>query len=70
MIVDDLLIIFDQSRIKTENILSFINNMDDHLEFKLSEEENKRCNTLIYPSADTTRAFNWTSIEKPQIKNL
>jgi hypothetical protein len=36
--MDDLLIIYHQSRIKVDKILNFTNNVDDHIKFKLSEE--------------------------------
>ena len=52
--VDDLLIIYDQSRIKVDKILNFIN-IDDHLEFKVSEEVN---NTLQYLDLSIRRNNN------------
>jgi hypothetical protein len=36
--VDDLLITFDRNKIKADTIYSTINNVDKHLEFKISEE--------------------------------
>jgi hypothetical protein len=36
--MDDLLIIYHQSRIKVDKILNFTNNIDDNIKFKLSEE--------------------------------
>ena len=41
--VDDILIIFDQNKV-TERITNHMNNIDKHLEFKLSEEENYTIN--------------------------
>jgi hypothetical protein len=34
--VDDLLIMYDQSRIKVDKILNFINHVDNHFEFIIS----------------------------------
>jgi hypothetical protein len=53
--VDDLLIIYDQSSIKVDKILNFINDIDDHLEFKISEEVN---NTMQYPDLSNRRNDN------------
>ena len=39
-VVDDILIIFDQKKTDEKTILNHMNNIDKHLEFKLSEEEN------------------------------
>jgi hypothetical protein len=36
--VDDILIIFDQNKTNGKTIMNHINNIDKHLEFKLSEE--------------------------------
>jgi len=43
--VHDLLLIYYQSRISAENIYNFINHIDVHLKFKISEEKN---HTLQY----------------------
>jgi hypothetical protein len=39
--VDDITVIFDQNNINEDLITSYMNNIDKHLEFKLTEEENK-----------------------------
>jgi len=44
--VDDTLIIFDQSEISEHTILNFMNNVDEHLKFKMSMEENRITNYL------------------------
>jgi hypothetical protein len=38
--VDDLYIIYDQTKINEETIHDIINNTDEHLEFKITKEEN------------------------------
>ena len=42
--VDDLLIIFDQTKTNENTIHNIINNNDEHLEFKISKEESKTAN--------------------------
>ena len=44
--VDDILIIFDQNKTDGKTIMNHMNNIDKHLEFKLSEEENIAINYL------------------------
>jgi hypothetical protein len=44
--VDDITIIFDQNKISEHTIHSFKNNFDEHLEFKMSIEENRITNYL------------------------
>jgi len=53
--VDDLLIIYDQSRIKVDKILNFISNVDARLEFNLSQEAE---NTLQYLDLSIRRNDN------------
>ena len=38
--VDDILIIYNQNKIKEDKILEKINNIDKHLQFKMTTEEN------------------------------
>jgi hypothetical protein len=52
---DDLPIIYDQSRTNADKILNFINHIDDHLDFKISEEVN---NTLPYLDLSISRNDN------------
>jgi len=44
--MDDILIIFDQSKTTKNLILSHMNNIHKHLEFKITEEENNNLNYL------------------------
>ena len=44
--VDDILIVFDQNKISEHTIHSFMNNLDEHLEFNMSIEENGITNYL------------------------
>jgi hypothetical protein len=44
--VDDILKIFDQNKISENTIHSFMNSADEHLEFKISKEENRITNYL------------------------
>ena len=44
--VDTILIIFDQNKIDEHTIHNFMNNVDEHLEFKISTEENSVTNYL------------------------
>jgi predicted lactoylglutathione lyase len=53
--VDDLLIVYDQSRRNADKILNSINHIDNHLEFKISEEVN---NTLQDLDLSISRSEN------------
>jgi len=44
MYVDDIIIIFDQTKINDVSITKYMNNIHKYLEFKLTEEENKNIN--------------------------
>jgi hypothetical protein len=44
--VDNILFIFDQSKTNEKTIINHMNNIDRHLEFKISEEENNSINYL------------------------
>ena len=44
--VDDILIVFDHNKINEHNIHSFMNNLDEHLESKMSIEEKRITNYL------------------------
>jgi len=44
--MDDILIIFDQSKTNKNLILSYMNNVHKHLEFQITEEENNNINYL------------------------
>jgi hypothetical protein len=46
MYVDDIIIIFDKNKIDEDTIHNNINNTDEHLEFKLSNEEYETINYL------------------------
>jgi len=44
--VDDILIIFHQNKTSEDTIHNIMNNTDEHLEFKISREDNKTLNYL------------------------
>lgn len=44
--VDDILIIFDQNKTNEKTIINHMNNIDRHLEFKITEEDNNSLNYL------------------------
>jgi hypothetical protein len=44
--MDDILIIFDQSKTNENLILNHLNNIYKHLEFKITEKENNNINYL------------------------
>jgi len=44
--VDDILIIYNQNSTNEQDILNHANNIDKHLQFKLSTEENNLINYL------------------------
>jgi hypothetical protein len=44
--VDDIIISFDKNKIDEDTIHNNFNNIDEHLEFKLSNEENETINYL------------------------
>jgi hypothetical protein len=58
--VDDLILIYDQSRISADKIHNFINHIDVHLDFKISEEIN---NTLPYLDLSISRNNNNIELE-------
>jgi hypothetical protein len=45
----DILIIFDQNKVSKTAIINYVNNVDEHLEFKASEEINNSINYLDNP---------------------
>jgi hypothetical protein len=55
--VDDILIIFDQNKIDEKTIMNHRNNIDRHLKFKLSEEENNTINYLDLSILETPTAL-------------
>ena len=63
--VDDLLIIFVQNKINADTIYSMINNIDKHLEFKISQKTN---NTINYLHFSVNRTAS--NIELKAIENL
>jgi len=46
--VDDILIIFDQNRTNEQIIMNHVNNIDWHLQFKISKEEDNITNYLDF----------------------
>jgi hypothetical protein len=63
--VDDILIIFDSSKIDEETIYNNINNIDQHLEFKLSTEENRTISYLDVTISRETSKVNLSIYRKP-----
>jgi hypothetical protein len=45
--VDELFIIFDQTKPNSDTIINLINKVEEHLEFKASEEENNTIHYLV-----------------------
>jgi len=53
--VDDILIIFDQNKTSEDTVHIIMNNTDEHLEFKISREDNK---TIYYLDLSINRNAN------------
>jgi hypothetical protein len=64
--VDDILIIYDQNKTNEQDILNHANNIDKHLQFKLSTELNNLINYLDL-SIEIIATLNLESIENPQV---
>jgi hypothetical protein len=58
--VDDILIIYDQTRADEDTIYSMINSIDEHLEFKISREENE---TISYLDLSMNRNTNNVALD-------
>jgi hypothetical protein len=68
--VDDIFIIFDSSKIDEETMYNNIKNIDQHLEFKLSTEENR---TISYHDVTISREnskVNLNIYRKPTYKDI
>ena len=63
--VDDILIIFDQNKTHGKTILTKMNNIDKHLEFKLSEKENNTTNYLDLSIHRNTNSIDVGIYRKP-----
>jgi hypothetical protein len=63
--VDDILIIFDSNKIDEETIHNNINNIDQHLEFKMSMEENRTINYLDLAINREINKVNLSIYRKP-----
>jgi len=63
--VDDILIIFDKNKIDEDTIHSNVNNTDEHLEFKISREENETINYLDLSINRKTNNVNLNIYRKP-----
>jgi len=63
--VDGILIIFDQNRTDGKTILTQMNNIDKHLEFKLLEEENNTINYLDLSIHRNTNSIDLGICRKP-----
>jgi hypothetical protein len=62
---DDILIIFDQNKTDEKTIMIHMNNIDKHLEFKLSEEENNTINYLDLSIHRNTKSTDFGIYRKP-----
>ena len=63
--VNDILIIFDQNKTDEKTILNHMNNIDKHLEFKLSEEGNNIINYLNFSIHRNTNGVDLEMYRKP-----
>jgi hypothetical protein len=63
--VDDILIIFDKNKIDEDTIHNNTNNIDEHLEFKLSIEEKETINYLDLSINSETNNMNLNIYRKP-----
>jgi hypothetical protein len=63
--VDDIKIIFFQNKTSEDTIHNFMNNVDEHLEFKLSREENKSINYLDISISRNTNNVGLSIHRKP-----
>jgi len=63
--IDDILIIFYQNKTDEKTILNHMNNIDKHLEFKLSEEENNTINYLDLSIHRNTNSIDLGIYRKP-----
>jgi len=63
--VDDILIIFDQNITDGKTIMNHMNNIDKHLEFKWSEEENNTINYLDLSVYRNTNSIDLGISRKP-----
>jgi hypothetical protein len=63
--VDNILIIFNQNKISANTVLNIINNADEHLEFKMSKEENGNINYLDLSIQRNTNNVELSIYRKP-----
>ena len=63
--VDDLFIIYDQTKINEDTIHDIINNIDEHLEFKITKEENHITNYLDLTIQRKHNEFELSIYRKP-----
>jgi DNA integrity scanning protein DisA with diadenylate cyclase activity len=63
--VDDFLIIFDQNKTDGKKIMNHVSNIDKHLEFKLSEEENTTIKYLDLSNHRNTNSIDRGIYRKP-----
>jgi len=63
--VDDMLIIFDQNKTNEKIIMNHTHNIDKHLEFKLSEEENSSIKYLDLSIHRNTNSIDLGNYRKP-----
>ena len=62
---DDLFIIYDQTKINEDPIHDIINNTDEHLEFKITKEENHITNSLDFTIQRKHNEFELSIYWKP-----
>jgi hypothetical protein len=63
--VDHIFIIFDQTKTNSDTIINLINKVDEHLEFKASEEENNTIHYLDLPVSRNTDSLVLNIYRKP-----
>jgi hypothetical protein len=63
--VDDILIIFDQNRTNKQIIINHVNNVDKHLQFKISMDENNLTNYLYLSIHRNNKNIDIGTYRKP-----
>jgi hypothetical protein len=68
--VDDILITYDQNGTDEDTIYNMINNIDEHLEFKISRAENKTINYLDLSIKRNTSSMDLNIYKKPTYMDI
>jgi len=63
--VDDILIIFDHNKIKETTIIDYVNKLDEHLEFKASQEIDRLTNYMDLTIYRNTNTIDLSIYRKP-----